>query len=119
MVYMGLAQNQKVKEMKSKARKVNETLRTIVAAITHYEKTGNHKQVVFRYKADRRTPFEFSQWKHEHQENSPRMILPEEIYVTESGRMLVRGVENRYNLKQFQTQYDNHPRSYRVDRMIL
>ena len=105
--------------MKSKARKVNEVLKAVVEAITHYEKTGNHKQVVFQYKADNRTPFEFTGWKHEHQADSPRMILPEEIYVSESGKVLVRGVENRYNLKQFQSQFNNHPRSYRVDRMII
>ncbi len=105
--------------MKSEPSKINGMLRTIIKAINHYEKTGNHKQVVFRYKAENRTPFDFSSWRHESQEDSPRMILPEEIYVSESGKMLVRGVENRYNLKQFQNQFDNHPRSYRVDRMIL
>ena len=106
--------------MKSEPSKINGMLRTIIKAINHYEKTGNHKQVVFRYKAENRTPFDFSSWKHESQEDSPRMILPEEIYVSGNGDMLVRGVENRYNLKQYQSQYKNdHPRSYRIERMIL
>ena len=95
-------------------------LKTIVEAINHYNKTGKHKQVVFRYKAEQRTPFDFSSWKHDSQEDSPRMILPEELYVSGSGDILVRGYENRYNLKQYQNQYKNdHPRSYRIDRMIV
>lgn len=95
-------------------------LKTIVEAINHYNTTGKHKQVVFRYKAEQRTPFDFSSWKHDSQEDSPRMILPEELYVSGSGDILVRGYENRYNLKQYQNQYKNdHPRSYRIDRMII
>ena len=95
-------------------------LKTIVEAINHYNKTGKHKQIVFRYKAEQRTPFDFSSWKHDSQEDSPRMILPEELYVSGSGDILVRGYENRYNLKQYQNQYKNdHPRSYRIDRMIV
>ena len=95
-------------------------LKTIVEAINHYNKTGKHKQVVFRYKAENRTPFDFSSWKHDSQEDSPRMLLPEELYVSGSGDILVRGFENRYNLKQYQKQYKNdHPRSYRLDRMIV
>ncbi len=95
-------------------------LKTIVEAINHYNTTGKHKQVVFRYKAEQRTPFDFSSWKHDSQEDSPRMILPEELYVSGSGDILVRGYENRYNLKQYQNQYKNdHPRSYRIDRMIV
>ena len=48
------------------------------------------------------------------------MILPEELYVSGCGDILVRGYENRYNLKQYQSQYKNdHPRSYRIDRMIV
>ena len=100
--------------------KRSEIVNKLIDAVMHYEKTGKHKQVVFRYKAESRTPFDFSSWKHESQEDSPRMILPEEIYVSGNGDMLVRGVENRYNLKQYQSQYKNdHPRSYRIDRMIL
>ena len=95
-------------------------LKTIVEAINHYNTTGKHKQVVFRYKAEQRTPFDFSSWKHDSQEDSPRMILPEELYVSGSGDILVRGYENRYNLKQYQAQHKNdHPRSYRIDRMIV
>jgi len=95
-------------------------LKTIVEAINHYNTTGKHKQVVFRYKAEQRTPFDFSSWKHDSQEDSPRMILPEELYVSGCGDILVRGYENRYNLKQYQNQYKNdHPRSYRIDRMIV
>jgi hypothetical protein len=106
--------------MKSEPRKINGMLKTIVEAINHYNKTGKHKQVVFRYKAEKRTPFDFSSWKHDSQEDSPRMILPEELYVSGSGDILVRGYENRYNLKQYQNQYKNdHPRSYRIDRMIV
>ena len=44
--------NQEVTKMKSEPRKINGMLRTIIKAINHYEKTGNHKQVVFRYKAE-------------------------------------------------------------------
>ena len=106
--------------MKSEPRKINGMLKTIVDAINHYNTTGKHKQVVFRYKAEQRTPFDFSSWKHDSQEDSPRMILPEELYVSGSGDILVRGYENRYNLKQYQNQYKNdHPRSYRIDRMIV
>ncbi len=106
--------------MKSEPRKINGMLKTIVEAINHYNTTGKHKQVVFRYKAEQRTPFDFSSWKHDSQEDSPRMILPEELYVSGSGDILVRGYENRYNLKQYQNQYKNdHPRSYRIDRMIV
>ena len=106
--------------MKSEPRKINGMLKTIVEAINHYNTTGKHKQVVFRYKAEQRTPFDFSSWKHDSQEDSPRMILPEELYVSGSGDVLVRGYENRYNLKQYQNQYKNdHPRSYRIDRMIV
>jgi hypothetical protein len=106
--------------MKSEPKKVNGMLKTIVEAINHYNTTGKHKQVVFRYKAEQRTPFDFSSWKHDSQEDSPRMILPEELYVSGSGDILVRGYENRYNLKQYQNQYKNdHPRSYRIDRMII
>ena len=106
--------------MKSEPRKINGMLKVIVEAINHYNKTGKHKQVVFRYKAEQRTPFDFSSWKHDSQEDSPRMILPEELYVSGSGDILVRGYENRYNLKQYQNQYKNdHPRSYRIDRMIV
>tara|TARA_Y100001973_G_C5072324_1_gene268205 strand:- start:318 stop:638 length:321 start_codon:yes stop_codon:yes gene_type:complete len=106
--------------MKSEPRKINGMLKNIVEAINHYNKTGKHKQVVFRYKAENRTPFDFSSWKHDSQEDSPRMLLPEELYVSGSGDILVRGFENRYNLKQYQKQYKNdHPRSYRLDRMIV
>ena len=106
--------------MKSEPRKINGMLKTIVEAINHYNTTGKHKQVVFRYKAEQRTPFDFSSWRHDSQEDSPRMILPEELYVSGSGDILVRGYENRYNLKQYQNQYKNdHPRSYRIDRMIV
>ena len=106
--------------MKSEPRKINGMLKTIVEAINHYNTTGKHKQVVFRYKAEQRTPFDFSSWKHDSQEDSPRMILPEELYVSGSGDILVRGYENRYNLKQYQNQYKNdHPRSYLIDRMIV
>ena len=106
--------------MKSEPRKINGMLKNIVEAINHYNKTGKHKQVVFRYKAENRTPFAFSSWKHDSQEDSPRMLLPEELYVSGSGDILVRGFENRYNLKQYQKQYKNdHPRSYRLDRMIV
>ena len=106
--------------MKSEPRKINGMLKVIVEAINHYNTTGKHKQVVFRYKAEQRTPFDFSSWKHDSQEDSPRMILPEELYVSGSGDILVRGYENRYNLKQYQNQYKNdHPRSYRIDRMIV
>ena len=46
--------------MKSEPRKINGMLKTIVEAINHYNTTGKHKQVVFRYKAEQRTPFDFS-----------------------------------------------------------
>ena len=54
-------------EMKSEPRKINGMLKTIVEAINHYNTTGKHKQVVFRYKAEQRTPFDFSSWKHDSQ----------------------------------------------------
>jgi len=105
-----------VKEMKSK---LNATLENVVKAVAHYQATGKHKQVSFQYNPEVRTDFDFSAWKHEHDSDAVRSILPEDIMMSTDGSMFVVGKDNRYNLKQFATQYPQHYRSYRLDRIVL
>ena len=106
----------KEKEMKSK---LNTTLENVVKAVAHYQKTGKHRQVSFRYNPEVRTEYNFKSWKHERDADSTRSILPEDIMVSTEGNMYVVGKDNRYNLKQFATQYPQHVRSYRLDRIVL
>jgi len=87
-------------------------------AAQHYRDTGKHKQVSFRYNPEERTQFEFSSWKHERDHDSVRAILPEDIIVSGDGNYYVVGLDNRYNLKQFASQRENHYRSYRLDRIV-
>ena len=105
-----------MKEMKSK---LNHTLENVVKAVAHYQATGKHKQVSFRYDPEVRTEFDFKGWKHERDADAVRSILPEDIMMSSEGNMYVVGVDNRYNLKQFSTQFKQHARSYRLDRIVL
>jgi len=105
-----------VKEMKSK---LNHTLENVVKAVAFYQATGKHKQVSFRYNPEVRTEFDFKGWKHEHDSDAMRSILPEDIMMSSEGNMYVVGKDNRYNLKQFSTQFKQHARSYRLDRIVL
>tara|TARA_R100000008_G_scaffold84813_1_gene73175 strand:+ start:843 stop:1139 length:297 start_codon:yes stop_codon:yes gene_type:complete len=95
----------------------SETANRLVEAVMHYQKTGNHKQVVIHYNPANRTEYEFKGWKHERDHHSPRAILPEDIVVSKGGHMLVVGYDNRYNLKQFASQHPQHIRAYRMDRI--
>ena len=95
------------------------TLEKMVDAIAHYHETGNHKQVKFRYDPLNRTEINFKGWKHERDADAVRSILPEDIMMSSEGNMYVVGKDNRYNLKQFSTQFKQHPRSYRLDRIVL
>ena len=105
-----------MKEMKSK---LNHTLENVVKAVAHYQATGKHKQVTFRYDPEVRTEFDFKGWKHEREADAVRSILPEDIMMSSEGNMYVVGVDNRYNLKQFSTQFKQHARSYRLDIIVL
>ncbi len=99
--------------------KMNTTLENVVKAVAHYQATGKHKQVSFRYDPEVRTDFDFSVWKHEKDSEAMRSILPEDIMMSDMGNMYVVGKDNRYNLKQFSTQFPQHVRSYRLDRIVL
>ena len=57
----------------------SKTANQLVEAVMHYQKTGNHKQVVINYNPAKRTEYEFGSWKHERDHHSPRAILPEDI----------------------------------------
>lgn len=89
----------------------------IFHAAEHYHRTGKHKQVNFRYDPETRTAFDFSQWKHERDSDSVRRILVEDVRLSTEGNMYVVGYDNRYNLKQFSSQFPQHYRCYRIDRM--
>ena len=94
------------------------TINKLIEAIMHYHATGKHKQVSLSYNPENRTEFEFSSWKHERDHDSVRAILPEDIIVSGEGNYYVVGLDNRYNLKQFSSQRENHYRSYRLDRIV-
>jgi ABC-type Fe3+ transport system substrate-binding protein len=98
---------------------LNQKLEQVVDAVAFYRKTGKHRQVSFRYNPEVRTAFDFSAWKHERDSDAVRSILPEDIMVSTEGNMFVVGKDNRYNLKQFITQYPQHMRSYRLDRIQI
>ena len=97
----------------------SKTANKLVEAVMHYQKTGNHKQVVINYNPANRTEYKFKGWKHERDHYSPRAILPEDIVVSKDGNMLVVGYDNRYNLKQYTFQFSQRPRSYRLDRLVI
>ena len=88
-------------------------------AAEHYQTTGNHKQVSFRYNPEVRTEFDFSTWKHERDSDSVRNILVEDVRVSSEGMVYAIGVDNRYNLKQFTNKHPQHVRAYRIDRMVI
>ena len=91
----------------------------LMDAVKHYQKTGKHKQVSIRYNPVNRTQFEFNSWKHDRDSESVRNILPEDIHISSAGKFYVVGKDNRYNLKQYTSQFGQRPRSYRLDRLIV
>ena len=91
----------------------------VYKAAEHFQTTGTHKQVSFRYNPEVRTEFDFEQWKHESDSDSVRNILVEDVRVSSEGMVYAIGVDNRYNLKQYANQYPQHVRSYRIDRMVV
>ena len=91
----------------------------VYKAAEHYQRTGNHKQVSFRYNPENRTAFDFTSWKHERDSDSVRNILVEDVKVSSEGMVYAIGVDNRYNLKQFTAQHPQHVRAYRIDRMVI
>ena len=91
----------------------------VYKAAEHFQSTGNHKQVSFRYNPEQRTEFDFSTWKHERDSDSVRNILIEDVRVSSEGMVYAVGVDNRYNLKQYTGQYPQHVRAYRIDRMVI
>ncbi len=88
-------------------------------AVKHYQKTGKHKQVSIRYNPVNRTQFEFNSWKHDRDSESVRNILPEDIHISSAGKFYVVGKDNRYNLKQYTSQFKQHVRAYRLDRLVV
>ena len=88
-------------------------------AVKHYQKTGKHKQVSIRYNPVNRTQFEFDSWKHERDSESVRNILPEDMHISSAGKFYVVGKDNRYNLKQYTSQFKQHVRAYRLDRLVV
>ena len=88
-------------------------------AVKHYQKTGKHKQVSIRYDPVNRTQFEFNSWKHDRDSESVRKILPEDIQMSSEGNFYVVGKDNRYNLKQYTSQFAQHHRAYRLDRLVV
>jgi len=96
-----------------------EIFERVFKAAEHFQSTGNHKQVSFRYNPEVRTEFDFSTWKHDRDSDSVRTILVEDVRVSSEGMVYAVGVDNRYNLKQFSTQFPQHVRAYRIDRMVI
>ena len=88
-------------------------------AVKHYQRTGKHKQVSIRYNPVNRTQFEFNSWKHERDSESVRNILPEDMHISSAGKFYVVGKDNRYNLKQYTSQFKQHTRAYRLDRLVV
>ena len=88
------------------------------SAAQHYRDTKEHKQVNFRYNPEVSTEFDFSSWKHERDCDSVRSILVEDIRLSTNGDVYISGIDNRYNLKQYSSQFPQHHRSYRIDRMV-
>jgi hypothetical protein len=99
--------------------KRTEVFDMVYKAAEHYQSTGNHKQVSFRYNPEVRTEFGFSSWKHDRDSDSVRKILVEDVKVSSEGMVYAVGVDNRYNLKQFTNKHPQHVRAYRIDRMVI
>ena len=91
----------------------------VYKAAEHFQRTGKHKQVSFRYNPEVRTEFDFTSWKHDSDSDSVRKILVEDVRVSSEGMVYAIGVDNRYHLKQYTGQYPQHVRSYRIDRMVM
>ena len=97
----------------------NQQINLLMDAVKHYQKTGKHKQVSIRYNPVNRTQFEFNSWKHDRDSESVRNILPEDIHISSAGKFYVVGKDNRYNLKQYTSQFKQHTRAYRLDRLVV
>tara|TARA_R100000426_G_C4740706_1_gene79507 strand:+ start:64 stop:369 length:306 start_codon:yes stop_codon:yes gene_type:complete len=96
-----------------------EQINKLMDAVKHYQKTGQHKQVSIRYNPANRTQFKFNSWKHERDSESVRNILPEDMRMSAEGNFYVVGKDNRYNLKQYTSQFAQHARAYRLDRLVV
>jgi hypothetical protein len=83
----------------------NQQINLLMEAVKHYQKTGQHKQVSIQYNPENRTRFEFDSWK--------------DIRISSAGKFYVVGKDNRYNLKQYTSQFAQHPRAYRLDRLVV
>ena len=97
----------------------NQQINLLMDAVKHYQRTGKHKQVSIRYNPVNRTQFEFNSWKHDRDSESVRNILPEDIHISSAGKFYVVGKDNRYNLKQYTSQFQQHVRAYRLDRLVV
>ncbi len=96
----------------------NQQINLLMDAVKHYQRTGKHKQVSIRYNPVNRTQFEFNSWKHDRDSESVRNILPEDIHISSAGKFYVVGKANRYNLKQYTSQFKQNVRTYRLDRLV-
>ena len=94
-------------------------INALMDAVKHYQKTGKHKQVSIQYNPANRTQFNFASWKHSSDSDSVRKILPEDIRMSSEGNFYVVGKDNRYNLKQYASQFAQRPRAYRLDRLVV
>ena len=94
-------------------------INALMDAVKHYQKTGKHKQVSIQYNPVNRTQFDFASWKHSSDSDSVRKILPEDIRMSSEGNFYVVGKDNRYNLKQYTSQFKQHARAYRLDRLVV
>jgi len=97
----------------------NQQINLLMDAVKHYQKTGQHKQVSIQYNPVNRTQFDFASWKHSSDGDSVRKILPEDIRISSAGKFYVIGKDNRYNLKQYTSQFKQHARAYRLDRLVV
>ena len=96
-----------------------EQINSLMDAVKYFQKTGKHKQVSIKYNPVSRTQFDFASWKHSSDGDSVRNILPEDIQMSEAGKFYVIGKDNRYNLKQYTSQFKQHARAYRLDRLVV
>jgi len=99
--------------------KRTEQINKLMDAVKHYQKTGQHKMVSIRYNPLNRTQFNFASWKHSSDGESVRKILPEDMRMSDEGNFYVVGKDNRYNLKQYTSQFAQHERAYRLDRLVV
>ena len=97
----------------------NQQINLLMDAVKHYQKTGQHKQVSIRYNPENRTQFNIVSWKHSSDSDSVRKILPEDMHISSEGKFYITGKDNRYNLKQYSSQFGQHVRAYRLDRLVV